>query len=71
MSTDPADLLRQHGIQVTAQRLAVLRAVAAVLADQVRLVDTVGRIGGDEFVVVAPGSGGVVVADRILRALEA
>jgi Fur family ferric uptake transcriptional regulator len=26
---DPADLLRQHGIQVTAQRLAVLRAVAA------------------------------------------
>jgi Fur family transcriptional regulator, stress-responsive regulator len=27
--TDPADLLRQRGIQVTAQRLAVLRAVAA------------------------------------------
>lgn len=26
---DPADLLRKHGIQVTAQRLAVLRAVAA------------------------------------------
>ena len=25
----PADLLRQHGVQVTAQRLAVLRAVAA------------------------------------------
>jgi diguanylate cyclase (GGDEF)-like protein len=50
---------------------AVLRAVAAVLADQVRVVDTVARIGGDEFAVVAPGSGGVVVADRILRALEA
>lgn len=29
MVTDPADLLRQHGIQVTAQRLAVLRAVAS------------------------------------------
>lgn len=29
MATDPADLLRQRGIQVTAQRLAVLRAVAA------------------------------------------
>ena len=28
MPIDPADLLRQRGIQVTAQRLAVLRAVA-------------------------------------------
>ena len=28
MSTDPADLLREHGFQVTAQRLAVLRAVS-------------------------------------------
>ena len=28
MAIDPADLLRQRGIQVTAQRLAVLRAVA-------------------------------------------
>ena len=26
---DPADLLRRHGVRVTAQRLAVLRAVAA------------------------------------------
>jgi diguanylate cyclase (GGDEF)-like protein len=50
---------------------AILRAVASVLAEQVRLVDTVARIGGDEFVVVAPGSGGVVVADRILRAIDA
>ena len=29
MVTDPAELLRQRGIQVTAQRLAVLRAVSA------------------------------------------
>jgi Fur family transcriptional regulator, stress-responsive regulator len=29
MAPDPAELLRQRGIQVTAQRLAVLRAVAA------------------------------------------
>ena len=43
MSPDPADLLRQRGIQVTAQRLAVLRAVsrrphvtADVVADLVR-----------------------------------
>jgi Fur family ferric uptake transcriptional regulator len=28
MGSDAADLLRQHGIQVTAQRLAVLRAVS-------------------------------------------
>jgi diguanylate cyclase (GGDEF)-like protein len=49
----------------------VLRTISAILAEQVRLVDTVARIGGDEFVVVAPGSGGVVVADRILRSVEA
>lgn len=28
-TVDPADLLRQHGLHVTAQRLAVLRAVSA------------------------------------------
>jgi len=28
MLNDPADLLREHGVQVTAQRLAVLRAVS-------------------------------------------
>ena len=30
MDADAADLLRQHGLHVTAQRLAVLRAVAAL-----------------------------------------
>ena len=49
----------------------ILRAVAAVLAEQVRLVDTVARIGGDEFVVIAPGSGGLAVADRVIRAVQA
>ncbi len=29
-STDPIDLLRRHGVQLTAQRLAVLKAVSAV-----------------------------------------
>ena len=49
----------------------ILRAVAAVLAEQVRLVDTVARIGGDEFIVVAPGTGGLAVADRVIRAIQA
>ena len=44
----------------------ILRQVAAVLAESVRLVDTVGRIGGDEFVLVAPGSAGAMVARRVL-----
>ena len=49
----------------------VLRAVAAVIAEQVRLVDTVARIGGDEFVVVAPGNGGPAVAERVISAIQA
>ena len=47
----------------------VLRRVAAVLAESVRLVDTVGRIGGDEFVLIAPGSAGTMVATRILEGI--
>lgn len=43
-----------------------LREVAAVLAETVRLVDTVARTGADEFVLVAPGSAGVLVAKRVL-----
>jgi diguanylate cyclase (GGDEF)-like protein len=49
----------------------VLRQVAAVLAESVRLVDTVGRIGGDEFVLVAPGSAGGMVARRVLDGIAA
>jgi diguanylate cyclase (GGDEF)-like protein len=44
----------------------VLRQVAAILAESVRLVDTIARIGGDEFVLVAPGPAGVTVARRVL-----
>jgi diguanylate cyclase (GGDEF)-like protein len=46
-----------------------LREVAAALAGSVRLVDTVARTGADEFVVVAPGSAGRTVAERIVEAV--
>lgn len=47
MPFDPAELLRRHGLQVTAQRLAVLRAVSAhphVTADTVAEIAK-GEIG--------------------------
>jgi len=47
VNTDPADVLREQGIYVTAQRLAVLRAVGAqphATADEV-LRDVRGEIG--------------------------
>jgi diguanylate cyclase (GGDEF)-like protein len=50
---------------------AVLREVAAVIAESVRLVDTVAREGGDEFVLVAPGAKGPGVIRRIVGAIAA
>jgi diguanylate cyclase (GGDEF)-like protein len=49
----------------------VLRSVATVLAESVRLVDTVARYGGDEFVVIAPGSAGATVARRVVDGVAA
>jgi diguanylate cyclase (GGDEF)-like protein len=49
----------------------VLRRLASLLADQVRLVDTIGRLGADEFGLIAPGGGGSVVAGRVRDAAGA
>jgi diguanylate cyclase (GGDEF)-like protein len=51
----------------------VLVALAQVLTDAVRAVDTVGRIGGEEFMVVAPETnleGATILAERIRSAVE-
>jgi diguanylate cyclase (GGDEF)-like protein len=49
----------------------VLRGVASVVAESVRLVDTVARAGADEFVVVAPGPAGSTVAGRVIAGVGA
>ena len=71
MATDPADLLRQRGIQVTAQRLAVLRAVsgqphitADAVAESVR-----SEIGAISLQSVYDALG-VLVAEGLLRRIQ-
>ena len=52
---------------------AVLREFAHVLRDSVREIDTAARWGGEEFVVVLPGTdaaGGVKLAERLRSGLE-
>ena len=47
-----------------------LRRVAAMLTENVRLIDTVARLGAHEFVVLAPGATGPALAHRIVAAAE-
>jgi diguanylate cyclase (GGDEF)-like protein len=52
----------------------VLERVARVLRRQVRAEDTVGRFGGEEFLILCPGSGlesAMVIAERIRSRLAA
>ncbi|HWE58975.1 MAG TPA: EAL domain-containing protein [Solirubrobacteraceae bacterium] len=52
----------------------LLRSVAARLESTIREADTLGRVGGDEFVILADGialaAGPELVAERILDALQ-
>jgi len=71
VATDPADTLRQRGIQVTAQRLAVLRAVsgqphitADAVAEAVR-----AEIGAISLQSVYDALG-VLVAEHLIRRIQ-
>lgn len=71
MPAEPAELLRQHGIQVTAQRLAVLRAVTAqphctadVVADVARA--EIGAISRQSVYDAL----GVLVGEGLIRRIQ-
>ena len=71
MTNDPAQLLRQHGLQVTAQRLAVLRAVsgrphgtADEIAEDVRAeIGTISRQAVYDAL-------GILVEKRLIRRIQ-
>jgi len=71
MTADPAELLRQRGIQVTAQRLAVLRAVSGqphITADGVAEAAR-AEIGAISLQAVYDALG-VLVAEALIRRIE-
>ncbi|MFN2354172.1 MAG: transporter substrate-binding domain-containing protein [Desulfopila sp.] len=52
----------------------VLRELAGILASHVRSIDTVGRWGGEEFLLICPEtsiSGAFVLAEKLRQAIEA
>jgi Fur family ferric uptake transcriptional regulator len=71
VSSDPAELLRQHDLRVTAQRLAVLRAVAEephVAAD--RVAETVRDELGSVSVQAVYDVLGVLTEKGLLRRIQ-
>ncbi|MGA3057565.1 MAG: GGDEF domain-containing protein [Candidatus Limnocylindrales bacterium] len=48
-----------------------LRRVAQILAESVRLVDTIARYSQDQFILVAPGPDGLIVVERLVRGIAA
>ncbi|HEX7613593.1 MAG TPA: GGDEF domain-containing protein, partial [Candidatus Limnocylindrales bacterium] len=48
-----------------------LRRAAQILAETVRLVDTIARYGNEQFALVAPGPDGLVVSERLVRSMGA
>ncbi|MEM0969923.1 MAG: Fur family transcriptional regulator [Verrucomicrobiota bacterium] len=68
---DPADLLRQHGVSVTAQRLAVLRAVSKsshVTAD--RITEEVRHEIGAISRQAVYDALGMLVEKRLIRRIQ-
>lgn len=71
MATDPAELLRQRGIQITAQRLGVFRAVAGqphITADAVAEVVR-AEIGAISLQSVYDALG-VLVSEGLIRRIQ-
>ncbi|MFI5259511.1 MAG: diguanylate cyclase domain-containing protein [Candidatus Limnocylindrales bacterium] len=46
-----------------------LRLVAQILSESVRLMDTIARYANEQFILVAPGPDGLVVAERLVRSI--
>ena len=67
---DVDDFKRLNSVAGSRAGDIVLRQVASILAERVRLVDTIGRLSADEFVLVAPGSAGVTVAKRVMAGVS-
>lgn len=71
MANDPSDLLRQRGIQITAQRLAVFRAVSSqphISADAV--AETVRAEIGAISIQSVYDALAMLVAERLIRRIQ-